>query len=642
MAIEDYKKALKMGRKEYQSNLSQGIYPYLQVLEEITSNVDVESEITIGDVQVPLDKIVGTNGRSRGTAFARNYMPLLDEDTEFARKWANLCDIHIEEGIRDPIKCYEFMNRFYVVEGNKRVSVLKYFDAVSIAAHVTRIVPRRTDTLESKIYFEFLDFYRITGINYVWFTKEGNFQKLLDILQKTKKADWDQEFSRDFRSAYYRFRKAYTAKGGRKLSISTGDAMLEYLKVFGYEGLLEKSHAQLMDDVAKMWDEICLQTEEKPIGLVTHPIEEPNKKGLFNFLSGSSKKTRLKVGFVHDKDRESSSWTYGHELGRMHVDQVFADQVETYCVDNIFSNPKGADQVLEELADSGFDVIFTTTPQLVESSLKAAIKHPEIKFLNCSVNMSYRYLRTYYGRMYEPKFLTGAIAGCLTRTDRIGYVADYPISGMIANINAFALGARLVNPRAKIYLEWSTLKDGGSITERMQKMEVDFISNQDLITPGNASRKFGLYRVDQDNLTNIAMPMWHWGKFYEKLIRSILSGSWNDEDYVDGSKAINYWWGMSAGVVDLVCSQNLPEGTKHLLSFLKRTVISGEMDPFTGYIRDQEGKIQVQEDECLSTEKIVTMNWLTDTVIGKIPAIDELREDVQSLVQLEGLTVMED
>ena len=222
MAIEDYKKALKMGRKEYQSNLSQGIYPYLQVLEEITSNVDVESEITIGDVQVPMDKIVGTNGRSRGTAFARNYMPLLDEDTEFARKWASLCDIHIEEGIRDPIKCYEFMNRFYVVEGNKRVSVLKYFDAVSIAAHVTRIVPRRSDTLESKIYFEFLDFYRITGINYVWFTKEGNFQKLLDILQKTKKSDWDQEFSRDFRSAYYRFRKAYAARGGRKLSISTG------------------------------------------------------------------------------------------------------------------------------------------------------------------------------------------------------------------------------------------------------------------------------------------------------------------------------------------------------------------------------------------------------------------------------------
>ncbi|MFQ9797675.1 MAG: hypothetical protein ACLR23_00675 [Clostridia bacterium] len=193
------------------------------------------------------------------------------------------------------------MNRFYVVEGNKRVSVLKYFDAVSIAAHVTRIVPRRTDTLESKIYFEFLDFYRITGINYVWFTKEGNFLEAAGYPAKDKKSDWDQEFSRDFRSAYYRFRKAYAARGGRKLSISTGDAMLEYLKVFGYEGLLEKSHAQLMDDVAKMWDEICLQTEEKPVGLVTHPIEEPNKKGLFNFLSGSSKKTKLKVGFVHDK-----------------------------------------------------------------------------------------------------------------------------------------------------------------------------------------------------------------------------------------------------------------------------------------------------------------------------------------------------
>ncbi|MFQ9797676.1 MAG: BMP family ABC transporter substrate-binding protein [Clostridia bacterium] len=169
--------------------------------------------------------------------------------------------------------------------------------------------------------------------------------------------------------------------------------------------------------------------------------------------------------------------------------------------------------------------------------------------------------------MYEPKFLTGAIAGCLTRTDRIGYVADYPISGMIANINAFALGARLVNPRAEdlsgmVHVKGWRLhhrayaEDGGGF---YLKSGFDHARQR---IPKIWTVQGGPRYPDEYRHAHVAL-----GKFYEKLIRSILSGSWNDEDYVDGSKAINYWWGMSAGVVDLVCSQNLPEGTKHLLSF---------------------------------------------------------------------------
>ena len=148
MSIEEYKKALRLGRREYQQDLSRGTYPYLQVLEEITSNVEISSEVYLGLVQVPLTQVVGTNGRGRSTAFANNFMPLMDETTEFAMKWSHLCDAHLEEGIRDPIKCYEFYNRFYVIEGNKRVSVLKYFDAVMVPAYVTRLVPRPTGTLQ--------------------------------------------------------------------------------------------------------------------------------------------------------------------------------------------------------------------------------------------------------------------------------------------------------------------------------------------------------------------------------------------------------------------------------------------------------------------------------------------------------------
>ena len=132
-----------------------GSYPYLQVLEEILSHTDTVSEVPLGLVQIPIDLIVGTYAVGRRTAFAPNFMPLLNPGTEFAYKWASLCDSHLSEGIRDPIKAYEFMNRFYVVEGNKRVSVLKYFDAVTIPGIVTRIIPKRTDEKENKIYYEF-------------------------------------------------------------------------------------------------------------------------------------------------------------------------------------------------------------------------------------------------------------------------------------------------------------------------------------------------------------------------------------------------------------------------------------------------------------------------------------------------------
>ena len=90
------------------------------------------------------------------------------------------------------------------------------------------------------------------------------------------------------------------------------------------------------------------------------------------------------------------------------------------------------------------DLVFVTSPSMIMASLKEAIAHPEVKILNCSLNTSHKYIRTYYARMYEAKFLTGLIAGALTDNDKIGYVAGYPVYGVTANINAFALGANLL------------------------------------------------------------------------------------------------------------------------------------------------------------------------------------------------------
>ena len=153
MPLFYYRDALKRAQKEFRSCTARGEYPYLPVLDDFVSKKDMLRTVDLGTIQVPLEFIVGTRTDGRAQAFARNFMPLMEEESEFACKWKRLCQSQLEEGIRDPIKAYEYMNRYYMEEGNKRVSVLKYFGADSIYARVTRIMPKRNDTRGSELYY---------------------------------------------------------------------------------------------------------------------------------------------------------------------------------------------------------------------------------------------------------------------------------------------------------------------------------------------------------------------------------------------------------------------------------------------------------------------------------------------------------
>lgn len=638
MSLEDYAKALKSGKKSYQRHLSQGSYPYLQALDECISHVDIVSEVKLGLQQIPSELIAGTKSAGRRTAFAPNFMPLLDSHSEFAGKWIALCSSHIEEGIRDPVTACEFMGRYYIIEGNKRVSVLKYFDAPSIPAVVTRMVPRRSNDKDTLIYYEYMDFYQLSKINYLSFSRKGGFPLLAKAITGSSGLAWDDDTRMDFTAAYIKFKQAYEAKGGTHLSIKPGDALLAYLNIYGYPSLKDASPAKLKENIGRIWDEFKLLEEEETIELLMDPAEAAPKKKLFElFIPSAPKKT--KIAFIHSKDASSSSWTYAHELGRRHIEEAFTGQVETLCMEHITAGEMASDAI-QKAVDQDCDIIFTTTPEFIPSSLKAAVEYPKTKILNCSLNTSHRYIRTYYGRMYEAKFLCGIIAGTLADNNRIGYIADYPIYGMAANINAFALGARMVNPRAQIFLKWSTVKDD-DIIDYFKAQRVSFISSQDMIIPRQASRQYGLYQFgsgeDRRVPFHAATPLWNWGNFYEKIIRSIISGSWNQEDCADGAKALNYWWGLSAGVVDLIYSQNLSIGTKRLVEFVRRGIESGAFHPFSGLLYSQDGIFQKDENHILAPEEIITMDWLAENVIGEIPDFERLTEVAKPVVRLQGI-----
>jgi len=630
---EDYIKAYKMGKKDYQARMMRGEVPTLKVLDDILPSRGSYSEVPLGLVQIPIDQIVGTKSGGRSSAFSGNFMPILRENTEFAYKWSVLIDSHLKEGIHDPVKAYEYMNKFYIEEGNKRVSVLKYCDAVSVPGNVTRILPARTDQKENKIYYEFVDFYALSQINYIYFSKLGSFAKLQEAVGKGPKELWTDDDKLNFSSVYSRFAAEYEAAGGKKLSITTGDAFLAFLTVYGYEALCQKTVSELKTLVAKSWEEFELLEHDNVIDLKLDPNKE--KKPLLNRLLPLSA-PKLKIAFLYAKTPGTSAWTYAHELGRLHLEQTFPEEVTTMCYENL--TLELAEKAISDAIQKGCNIIFTTTPEFVQASVQAAIANPNVRILNCSLNTSHRYIRTYYARMHEAKCLMGAIAGAMAENGQLAYIADYPIFGTIANINAFALGAKMVNPRAKIYLEWSTLKDVdlGRTMENVQKKGVTVVSGKDMVIPEETSRYFGLYHLENGEPHNIAMPLWHWGKFYEQLIRTIMDGTWKYDDNYE-TKAINYWWGLSAGVVDVIHSQNLPIGTRRLIQLLKDNITRGEFNPFSGVLYSQDGMVQSDPNKALSPEEIITMDWLAENVVGSIPTRKELTDQAKPVTQQSGL-----
>ena len=618
MSTEIYEKVYRLATIDFHSKTLKGMYPYLQVLDEILSYTTIVSKADLGLVDIPIDQIAGTKTAGRTNAFASNFMPLLPKDSEFAAKWCRLYEAHLEEGIREPIRAYEFMNRFYVQEGNKRVSVLKYCDAVTVPAYVTRLIPEPDDSDESKMYYEFLYFYENTGINYINFSQPGSYSKIVEQTGAESDHVWTDLEKEQFHSSYIRFTKVFEKKGGNKLSLTLGDAFLIYLEICGYEELEQKSEDEILQDITKIWSDFVFYPQKPEVRLLMNADPSAEKKTLVKRILPQSSEP-LKIAFIHAKTAETSSWTYGHDLGRSHLEQVLADHVEVRSYFQADS-PEEEAACFEQAIEDGNTVIFSTSPKLLDISIRYAIKYPKLKILNCSLNTSCKHLRTYYGRLYEAKFLIGAIAGIMSQSDKVGYIADYPIYGMIANINAFALGAQMVNPRIRIYLEWSKLKPEHR-TDILSDISVSFVSGRDFIKPEEGSLEFGLYNTVGDEPVNLAMPVWNWGVFYEQTVRSILNGTWKQELPKGKNQSINYWWGMSSGMIDVICSTRLPSGMVQLVELLKKNISSGDFKPFPD----------------ITAEEIVTMDWLADNVDGTIPTINDLAEEARPVVEVQGV-----
>lgn len=632
-AFDEYARALRAGQREYKELISAGKEPYPAVLDDILTDISTEATQNVGLVEIPTDQIIGTKSAGRISAFTASFLPLLDADSEFANKWVALCLANLsDEGIREPIVCYEYLGNFYVQEGNKRVSVLKHFGAARIPGNVTRVLPKQDGSPRVKAYNEFLDFYKASGIYTVQFQRPGDYGKLLSALGKEPGEGWTERERLTFTAYFQYFRDAFAALNGNLLDMRPEDALLLWLKVYPYRDLGKLSRDELKKTLTAIWEDLTALSQPEPVKVET---STPKAKGGILGRIITAGPEHLNVAFIHQLDTERSGWSKAHDEGRQYLEEVMGDAVTARSYFGADTQEQ-AEDALETAVSDGAQVVFSTTPQMSRATLKAAVKYPKVRFLNCAVDIPYSSIRTYYGRLYEGKFITGAIAGAMASNDRIGYIASYPIYGEPASINAFALGAQITNPRARIALRWSC--QAGSPVADFIKEGIRVISNREIPSQDQMYLDFcnyGTYQVGGDGiLTPLGSPCWMWGKFYEKVIRSIMSGAWESGK---DPRAVNYWWGMDTGVIDVKLSDKLPEGIKTLAEVLRSGLRGGTIDPFLRQIRAQDGTVKNDGTRSFTPDEILHMDWLCENVEGSIPRYEEILPISRAMVRALGV-----
>lgn len=628
-AIEQYHVALKSGLKCYRDCTARGVEPNLQVLDEFLGRSSTAGRVDLGLIDIPVDLIVGTCYAGRKTAFAANYMPMLSSDSEFAAKWIRLCESTLEVGVREPVSCVEYLGKFYIQEGNKRVSVQKSLGALAISAKVTRLLPVDNGEEEIKIYNEFIQFHKHTGLYWVYFDKPGCFAKLQTVLGYDTDYVWTEDERRNFSGALFRFRWALERLGKDSSIVPLSTALLVWLEVYSLEELLKLEEAELDKSIRNLWTEVENRSHPETIALSTDP-QTPNVNLLGRLLLPS----HLHLAIIHEAQYEGGDWLKAHDEGWSYMEICLGKDV--VCKRYLVPVGGSAEEVMKQAIADGATVLFTTTVNLITACRKVAAENKGVRILNCSVSMPYPGVRTYYSRMYEAKFVAGAIAGALTKTGTIGYVAENPIYGVPACINAFALGAQMTHPGARVVLKWHC-NSPRPLHELLEREDIDIISNVDTMEPDLSKTRGGLLiRREDGSLESLASPFWNWGNFYIQMISSMLRGGW-DEPSADAAQAVNYWWGMNSGVVGIRLSPNLPDGVHQLARILRRGIGSGSIRPFHCRLYDQSGAQRSDGHHWFDPDELLRMNWLCDSVEGTIPSYEELLPVARQIVRLQGI-----
>jgi basic membrane protein A and related proteins len=335
----------------------------------------------------------------------------------------------------------------------------------------------------------------------------------------------------------------------------------------------------------------------------------------------AQKTAPLKVGFVYVAPLTDAGWVHQHELGRLAVQSAFGDRVQTSYVENVPEGPD-AERVIRELAATGHKLIFTPSFGYMEPTLKVAKDFPDVKFESITGYKTAPNVAAANARYYEGRYLAGIAAGRMTKTHLAGYVAGMPIPEVLQGINAFTLGMRSVDPKARVKVLWlDTWFDPGK--ERDAAMALmdegaDVLSFHTASTAVMAAAqergKLAIaYHSDMRKVAPDAqlLAVTHqWGDYYKRRTQAVLDGTW---------KPTNTWGGVKEGMIRVGWfGPKVPKAVQDEVLARQKDIASGRLRPFAGPIADNEGHVVIARGQVLTDPQILAMNYLVSGVQGKV------------------------
>lgn len=578
-AFNAYRSARRSGKKYIaeQNNLHRsGFLPVLEPqLEEICS------EFPLGYDEVPLDKIRGTYATGRATAFAGNFMPLLSENSEFADKWKRLYESALEKGITEPITVYEYLGYYYVVEGNKRVSVSRCLSAYSLRAKITRLLPPfHKGNLVHEVYQEYIAPNRKILIDHMWFSEPGRLSKLRSLAaQAFPENSEPHETSEAFlRQLFYDFRSAYHKQGLHKslTEITTGDAFWQYCGIYGLP--IGISSDALQKHIKTCEPQLKLMAHNIRAQTISDPSEMETRSSLLSFF----KTGRITLLFAYCGTPGTRFSATIHDVGRYALTRDFPP-LDIAVVQDLPSNGTAYDSLRDAMEKIRPNLMFATDSTLGNAALRISLEFRN-SFTLFSHDETPGLLGTYYTDTAQPAFLLGVLAGSLSRTSKIGYLRpSAALGGREHDLQAFAQGIKTVRPAAEIFYSIPKKRNKADrILPRWAALGIDMAwIPQFYGYPSPFHKTFpGVYAslcslTPDGNIQDVmAYGAWHWDSFYTRLAAEILEGS--PDTLSSQSGRLHFRLNLSGGVINVhPAGPVLGHWSARLLSEFRKALISG-------------------------------------------------------------------
>ena len=350
----------------------------------------------------------------------------------------------------------------------------------------------------------------------------------------------------------------------------------------------------------------------------------------FTTVTAANAADKVKVGFVYLTTPGDHGWTYAHEVARQDVEKHFGNKVETTFVENVPEGPDSA-RVIRELAKQGNDIIFTTSFGYMDHTIKVAKEFPNVKFEHITGYKRSPNVATGNIRFYEGRYVQGVVAGLMTKSNKIGYLASFPIPEVIQGINAFGIGLRSVNPKAEVSVIWvnswyDPVKEADAAKVHIAEGADILAQHTDSPAMLQTAQKAGVHGFGQSSDMKAFAPkaqlfssVNNWGPYYISKIQQMMDGKWSTGDGPD-HWAGNTWVGMADDYLVLSPFENMPADVAKAAAQAAADIKSGKNKIFIGPIKDNAGKLRVPAGKTLNDgELFQTLDYYVDGISGKIP-----------------------